>query len=120
MTREIVAFPTMEMLSRGQCETIHYASLEILRRAGVRTEVDYGGRSLKGQLTHARRLGARAVVEWGPESSKIRRPGQQDEEVPTAVQARPETRGAQHPETRGAQYEKPTSVLCRNRRGNQC
>jgi histidyl-tRNA synthetase len=55
-----------------------------LRRSGLRAEVDYGGRSLKGQLTHARRLGARAVVEWGPESSKIRRSGQQDEEVPTA------------------------------------
>jgi histidyl-tRNA synthetase len=55
-----------------------------LRRAGLRTEVDYGGRSLKGQLTHARRLGARTVVEWGPESSKLRRSGQQDEDVPTA------------------------------------
>ncbi len=55
-----------------------------LRRAGVRAEVDYGGRSLKGQLTHARRLGADAIVEWGPERSKIRRAGQADEEVPTA------------------------------------
>jgi histidyl-tRNA synthetase len=55
-----------------------------LRRAGLRTEVDYGGRSLKGQLTHARRLGAAAVVEWGPERSTIRRSGQPDEEVPTA------------------------------------
>jgi histidyl-tRNA synthetase len=55
-----------------------------LRRAGLRTEVDYAGRSLKGQLTHARRLGAAAVVEWGPERSKIRRSGRPDEEVPTA------------------------------------
>jgi histidyl-tRNA synthetase len=55
-----------------------------LRRRGLRAEVDYGGRSLKGQLTHARRLGARAIVEWGPERSKVRRSGQQDEEVPTA------------------------------------
>jgi histidyl-tRNA synthetase len=55
-----------------------------LRRAGFRTEVDYGGRSLKGQLTHARRLGASAVVEWGPERSMIRRSGELDEEVPTA------------------------------------
>jgi histidyl-tRNA synthetase len=55
-----------------------------LRRAGLCTEVDYAGRSLKGQLTHARRLGAKAVVEWGPERSRIRRSGQQDEEVPTA------------------------------------
>jgi histidyl-tRNA synthetase len=55
-----------------------------LRRGGLRTEVDYGGRSLKGQLTHARRLRAGAVVEWGPERSTIRRSGQPDEEVPTA------------------------------------
>jgi histidyl-tRNA synthetase len=55
-----------------------------LRRAGLRTEVDYGGRSLKGQLTHARRLGAKAIVEWGPERSTIRRSGEEDEEVPTA------------------------------------
>jgi histidyl-tRNA synthetase len=55
-----------------------------LRRRGLRAEVDYGGRSLKGQHTHARRLGARAVVEWGLERSVVRRPGQPDEEVPTA------------------------------------
>jgi len=54
-----------------------------LRRHGLRAEVDYGGRSLKGQLTHARRLGAEAIVEWGPERSTLRRPGQPDEEVPT-------------------------------------
>jgi histidyl-tRNA synthetase len=55
-----------------------------LRRVGLRTEVDYAGRSLKGQLTHARRLGAGAIVEWGPERSTIRRSGEPDEEVPTA------------------------------------
>jgi len=55
-----------------------------LRRAGLSAETDYAGRSLKGQLTQARRLGAKAVVEWGPERSKIRRPGETDEEVPTA------------------------------------
>jgi histidyl-tRNA synthetase len=55
-----------------------------LRRHGMSTEVDYAGRSLKGQLTHARRLGAKAIVEWGPERSTLRRSGQQDEEVPTA------------------------------------
>ena len=54
-----------------------------LRRAGLSAETDYAGRSLKGQLTQARRLGAKAVVEWGPERSKIRRPGEADEEVST-------------------------------------
>jgi histidyl-tRNA synthetase len=55
-----------------------------LRRHGLRADVDYAGRSLKGQLTHAGRLGAQAIVEWGPERSTLRRRGQQDEEVPTA------------------------------------
>ena len=55
-----------------------------LRRHGLRADLDYAGRSLKGQLTQAGRLGARAIVEWGPERSKIRRSGQQDEEIPTA------------------------------------
>ena len=58
--------------------------MQELRRRGLSTEVDYGGRSLKGQLTHARRLGAKAIVEYGPERSTLRRSGQQDEEVPTA------------------------------------
>jgi len=55
-----------------------------LRRHGLRAEIDYGGRSPKGQLTHARRLGAETIVEWGPERSTVRRAGQPDDEVPTA------------------------------------
>jgi len=55
-----------------------------LRRRGLSADVDYAGRSLKGQLTHARRLGAKSIVEWGPERSTVRRPGQEDEEVSTA------------------------------------
>jgi histidyl-tRNA synthetase len=54
-----------------------------LRRSGVSADVDHAGRSLKGQLTHARRLGARTVVDWGPEQSTIRRSGEPDEDVPT-------------------------------------
>ncbi len=54
-----------------------------LRRAGLSADVDYGGRSLKGQMTHAQRLGANTVVQWGPETSTIRRRGQKDEDVPT-------------------------------------
>jgi histidyl-tRNA synthetase len=55
-----------------------------LRRRGLRADLDYGGRSLKGQLTQAGRLGAKAIVEWGPERSRLRRQGRPDEEVPTA------------------------------------
>ncbi|HKG43849.1 MAG TPA: histidine--tRNA ligase [Gaiellaceae bacterium] len=55
-----------------------------LRHGGLSADVDYADRSLKGQLTHARRLGAKAIVEWGAERSTLRRRGQPDEEVPTA------------------------------------
>jgi len=36
MTKNILAFPQMSMLNRNQAENIHRASLEILRRTGVR------------------------------------------------------------------------------------
>jgi trimethylamine--corrinoid protein Co-methyltransferase len=36
VTQDILAFPRFELLSRGQCEALHHASLEILRRTGVR------------------------------------------------------------------------------------
>jgi histidyl-tRNA synthetase len=55
-----------------------------LRRAGLSVDLDFGGRSLKGQMTHAQRLGATSIVQWGPETSTIRRRGERDEEVPTA------------------------------------
>jgi histidyl-tRNA synthetase len=50
-----------------------------LRRAGVAAETDYAGRSLKGQLTQARRLDARSVVIVGAETATLRRPGTADE-----------------------------------------
>ena len=50
-----------------------------LRRAGVAAETDYAGRSLKGQLTQARRLQAAATVVVGPETATLRRPGAADE-----------------------------------------
>jgi histidyl-tRNA synthetase len=55
-----------------------------LRRRGLRADLDYAGRSLKGQLTQAGRLGAKAIVQWGPEQSNVRRQGRPDEQVPTA------------------------------------
>ena len=50
-----------------------------LRRAGVSAESDYAGRSLKGQLTQARRLEAAAVVVVGRETATLRTPGAPDE-----------------------------------------
>jgi histidyl-tRNA synthetase len=52
-----------------------------LRRAGVAAETDYAGRSLKGQLTHARRLQAARVVVVGSEGATLREPGATDEPV---------------------------------------
>ena len=45
------------------------AALEELRAAGKRADLDYGGRSVKGQHTQASRLGARNVVVVGPETN---------------------------------------------------
>jgi histidyl-tRNA synthetase len=54
-----------------------------LRREGRACEMEYAGRSLKGQLTHAQRLGARVVVIAGADKLKIRRREQEDVEVAT-------------------------------------
>ena len=42
------------------------------RAAGLRTELELGGRSLKGQLKHAERLGARFVAIHRPDSVVLR------------------------------------------------
>ncbi len=50
-----------------------------LRRAGFAAERDHAGRSLKGQLTQAGRLGAVRTVIVGQESATLRTPGSADE-----------------------------------------
>jgi histidyl-tRNA synthetase len=50
-----------------------------LRRSGVAAETDYAHRSLKGQLTQARRLGATRTVVVDPEGATLRTPGAADE-----------------------------------------
>ena len=50
-----------------------------LRRLGVAADTDYAGRSLKGQLTQAARLGAAATVVVGRDEAVLRGPGQADE-----------------------------------------
>ncbi len=50
-----------------------------LRRAGVAADTDYAGRSLKGQLTQARRLGAARTVVVGADDASLRAPGREDE-----------------------------------------
>ncbi len=50
-----------------------------LRRAGVAADTDFAGRSLKGQLTQAARLGAAATVIVRPDGATLRRTGHPDE-----------------------------------------
>jgi len=57
------------------------AWLHELRSSGVASDTDYAGRSLKGQLTQASRLGASTIVVVRPDGASIRRPGRADEEV---------------------------------------
>jgi histidyl-tRNA synthetase len=52
-----------------------------LRARGVSSDSDFAGRSLKGQLTQAGRLGARATVVVGADGATLRRVGSADEAV---------------------------------------
>jgi histidyl-tRNA synthetase len=54
------------------------ALLAELRRRGIASETEYAGRSLKGQLTQASRLGADVTVVVGPADATIRRAGSAD------------------------------------------
>jgi len=58
--------------------------LAALRAAGVAADTDYAGRSLKGQLTQAGRLGAATIVLVGPDGAVLRRAGRPDEPVAPA------------------------------------
>jgi histidyl-tRNA synthetase len=55
--------------------------LHELRNRGIAADTDYAGRSLKGQLTQAGRLGATTVVVARAGGASIRRAGHPDEEV---------------------------------------
>nr|MBA2461454.1 ATP phosphoribosyltransferase regulatory subunit [Actinomycetota bacterium] len=57
------------------------AWLKELRDRGIAVDIDYAGRSLKGQLTQAGRSGAETVVIVGRETATLRRRGTQDEPV---------------------------------------
>ena len=57
------------------------AWLARLRDEGLAADTDYASRSLKGQLTQARRLGATKVVVVGGETASLRVPGRPDEVI---------------------------------------
>ncbi|MGH3002292.1 MAG: histidine--tRNA ligase [Gaiellaceae bacterium] len=52
-----------------------------LRRAGVSADVDYAGRSFKGQMTQAGRTGARTVVVVRGDGATIRREGRDGDTI---------------------------------------
>jgi histidyl-tRNA synthetase len=54
-----------------------------LRRRGLSVDADYAGRSLKGQLTQAQRLGAAKIVIVEGDESIVRAQGAEDERIPT-------------------------------------
>jgi histidyl-tRNA synthetase len=59
-----------------------------LRRDGRSCESDYAGRSLKGQLTQAARLGARTIVIAAADGVTVRRRGAEDVRVGSLAEAR--------------------------------
>jgi histidyl-tRNA synthetase len=73
----IDVFVVVDGGAREQAQTI----LQGLRRAGVAADMDFAGRSVKGQLTQAGRTGARTVVLLRERDAVIRRGGAGDEVV---------------------------------------
>jgi histidyl-tRNA synthetase len=63
------------------------AALAELRRRGRAADTDYAGRSLKGQLTQAGRLGAGVTVIARADGATLRRSGEKDEEFPSLAEA---------------------------------
>ena len=63
------------------------AAMAELRRAGRAADTDYAGRSLKGQLTQAGRLGADVTVIARADGTTVRRAGEKDQEFPSLAEA---------------------------------
>jgi histidyl-tRNA synthetase len=63
------------------------AAMADLRRAGRAADTDYAGRSLKGQLTQAGRVGAGITVIARADGATVRRAGEQDAEFPSLAEA---------------------------------
>ena len=68
-------------LDEGAPRELVASWLAQLRSSGVSADTDYAGRSLKGQLTQAGRLGAATVVVVDRRRATLRRPGTADEDV---------------------------------------
>jgi histidyl-tRNA synthetase len=62
-------------------------ALARLRAEGRKADTDYAGRSLKGQLTQAQRLGSRVTIIARSEKLTVRRRGERDVDVTTVEEA---------------------------------
>jgi histidyl-tRNA synthetase len=72
------------VLEDGADRTAVLKLIAELRAQGVASDTDFAGRSVKGQLTQAGRLGARTTVIVGADGARIRRGGAEDEPVALA------------------------------------
>lgn len=59
--------PVFVAIADGGDRRVAFALVTALREAGIRTELEQAGRSMKGQFKHADRLGAKAVAIVGDE-----------------------------------------------------
>ena len=82
--QEIDVFVIVEEPARRREALVGLAAL---RARGVTAETDYAGRSLKGQLTQAQRLGARTTLFVRADGIAIRRRGEGDIVVQTIEEA---------------------------------
>jgi len=81
----VLDVPTIDVffaLEPGAPRVLVTEWLAKLRERDLACDTDYAGRSLKGQLTQAARLGATTTVVIGTERATIRRTGAADENVP--------------------------------------
>ncbi len=77
---EPVALDVFVVIDGGQQGTAH-ALLQELRRAGLAADMDFAGRSVKGQLTQGSRSGAETLVVLRADDATIRRAGTPDATV---------------------------------------
>jgi histidyl-tRNA synthetase len=79
VTAELPAIDVFFALDEGAPRRQVTSWLAELRRHGVAADTDYAGRSLRGQLTQAARLGSAATVIVHADGAVLRRYGQADE-----------------------------------------
>ncbi len=79
VTAEPPALDVFVAVEPEASRTAALALVQQLREAGLATDTDYAGRSLKGQLTQAGRTGAATTVIVGADGATLRRRGSADE-----------------------------------------